>query len=89
MKTVVFAGADETAEIAYITLQETRLVLVNVVDDDLSGENFFGRPVRPLQAVKDMRYDVVVVTSYLKRKQLYKQLNDAGVDKGSIRAVLS
>ena len=88
VKNVVFAGADETAEIAYITLQETRIKLVEVVDIDPADKNFFGRPVRPVPAVQDMRYDVVVVTSYLKRKQLFKQLIDAGVDKGSIRAVL-
>ena len=88
MKNIVFAGADETAEIAYITLQETRIKLVEVVDIDPADKNFFGRPVRPVPAVQDMRYDVVVVTSYLKRKQLFKQLIDAGVDKGSIRTVL-
>jgi DNA-binding MarR family transcriptional regulator len=89
VRTVVFAGADETAEIAYITLQETRIELVDVVDDDLTGKNFFGRPIRPVPAVRDMRYDVVVVTSYLKRKQMLKQLMDAGVDKGSVRSVLT
>ncbi len=89
IKNVVFAGADETAEIAYITLQETHIKLVDVVDGDLAGKNFFGRRIRPISAVHDMRYDVVVVTSYLKRKQLFKQLSDAGVGKGAIRAVLA
>ena len=89
MKTVIFAGADETAEIAYITLQETDLKLVGVVDGDLAGENFFGTPIRTVPDIQDMRYDVVVVTSYLKRVQLFKQLTDSGVDKRSIRSVLS
>ncbi len=89
MKNVVFAGADETAEIAYITLQETRIKLVDVVDTDQAGNSFFGRPIRPVPAVQDMLYDAVVVTSYLKRKQLFKQLSEAGVDKGSIRSVLA
>ena len=89
MKTVVFAGADETAEIAYITLQETHIELVDVVDGDLAGKKFFGRQIRPVPAVQDMRYDVVVVTSYLKRKQLFKQLTDAGVDKEFVRSIVS
>ena len=89
MRTVIFAGADETAEIAYITLQETHIKLIDVVDGDLAGNDFFGRTVRPIPAIQDMRYDVVVVTSYLKHKQLFKLLTDAGVDKGSIRSVLS
>src|SRR5512137_1179215 len=34
---VVFAGADEVAEIAYITLQDTGLELAGVVDSDRAG----------------------------------------------------
>ncbi len=86
-KTVVFAGADETAEIAYITLQETRIKLVDVVDSEPAWKTFFGRTVRPIADIKSLRCDVVVVTSYLKRKQLFKNLVDAGVAKDSIRSV--
>jgi DNA-binding MarR family transcriptional regulator len=89
IKKVVFAGADETGEIAYITLQETRIELAGVLDDDMDGKNFFGRPIQPVRAVQDMRYDAVVVTSYLKRKELFQELIDAGVDKETIRIVLT
>jgi len=88
VKKIVFAGADEVAEIAYITLQETDLELVNIVDDDMSGKNFFGKRIQPVQSVQDMHYDAIVVTSYLKRKQLYERLIKADVDKESIRAFL-
>lgn len=89
VKTVVFAGADETGEIAYITLQETRIELVGILDDDMDGKNFFGRPIQPVHAVQNMRYDAIVVTSYLKRKVLFKELIDAGADKESIRIFLT
>jgi len=89
MKTVIFAGADETAEIAYITLQETHIELVHVVDNDLAGKNFFGRTIQPVLAIQDMHYDTVIVTSYLKRKQMFKQLTDVGVAKGLVRSVLT
>jgi DNA-binding MarR family transcriptional regulator len=89
IKKVVFAGADETGEIAYITLQETRIELVGVIDSDMDGKNFFGRPIQPVHAVQDMRYDTIVVTSYLKRKELFKKLIDVGVDKESIRIFLT
>lgn len=89
IKKVVFAGADETGEIAYITLQETRIELVGVIDNDMDGKNFFGRPIQPVHAVQDMRYDTIVVTSYLKRKELFKELIDVGVDKESIRIFLT
>ncbi len=88
VKKIVFAGADEVAEIAYISLQETSLELVNVVDDDMSGKNFFGKQVQPVQSVQDMHYDAIVVTSYLKRKQLYERLIHVDVNKESIRTFL-
>jgi DNA-binding MarR family transcriptional regulator len=89
IKKVVFAGADETGEIAYITLQETLIELVGVLDNDMDGKNFFGRPIQPVRAVQDMHYDAIVVTSYLKRKELFKELINAGVDKKSIRIFLT
>jgi DNA-binding MarR family transcriptional regulator len=86
---IVFAGADETAEIAYLTLQETRLVLLDVLDDDAAGKDFFGRPIRKLEAVRDMQYDIILVASYLKRNELYEQLIHLGVDKDVIRISLT
>ena len=89
IKKVVFAGADETGEIAYITLQETLIELVGVLDNDMDGKDFFVRPIQPVHTVQDMQYDAIVVTSYLKRKELFKALIDAGADKGSIRIFLT
>lgn len=85
VKRIVFAGADETGEIAYITLQETRIELVGVVDLDRDGKDFFGRPVKNLDAVKDMQFDIILVSSYLKRNELYNQLINLGVNKDVIR----
>ncbi len=43
-KRVVFYGAGDVAEIAYVSLQSTDLTLVGVVDDRRSGQ-FFGLPI--------------------------------------------
>lgn len=88
IKKIVFAGADEVAEIAYITLHETNLELVNVVDDDVAGKDFFGKQVQPVQSLLDMDYDAVVVTSYVQRSRLYEQLIQAGIEKDLIRTFL-
>jgi DNA-binding MarR family transcriptional regulator len=45
-KPIVFYGAGEVAEIGYVSLQDTDLRLVGVVDEDCA-RNFFGLPVRP------------------------------------------
>lgn len=89
VKKIVFAGADEVAEIAYISLQETTMELAGVIDDEKEGKNFFGRLIRSVDAVNDIEYDIVLVTSYLKRDQLFKKLVDTGVRRESIRMSLT
>lgn len=89
VKKIVFAGADEVAEIAYISLQETTMELAGVIDDEKEGKNFFGRLIQSVDAVNDIEYDIVLVTSYLKRDQLLKKLVDTGVRRESIRISLS
>lgn len=74
IKRVAFAGADEVAEIAYITLQEMEMELTGVVDNDLAGKKFFGRDIKPISKIRGMEYDCIVVTSYLKRENIYKEL---------------
>jgi DNA-binding MarR family transcriptional regulator len=77
IRRVVFAGADEVAEIAYITLQETDIGLAGVVDDELAGGTFFGINVLGLGALQDMTCDCIVITSYLKRDRIYGELRTA------------
>jgi DNA-binding MarR family transcriptional regulator len=89
IKKVVFAGADEIAEIAYISLQETTIELIAVVDGERSGEIFFNKTIQPLQAIDDMNYDSIVVTSYLKRKMIYQKLVQSKVDKKDIQIVFT
>jgi len=84
---IVFAGADEVAEIAFLTLQETDLELSGVVDVDASGEKFFGNAVRPVADIGAMRYDSIVITSYLKRDRIYKELLGNKADKKNIKVI--
>jgi DNA-binding MarR family transcriptional regulator len=86
-KRIVFAGADEVAEFAYITLQDTKLELTGVVDTDRAGEMFFGRQISPLSGLQSMEYDSIVVTSYLKREAMHQALLGHGIDERSIKTI--
>jgi DNA-binding MarR family transcriptional regulator len=89
IKKVAFAGADEVAEIAYITLQEMDMELSGVVDEELAGKKFFGRDIRPISGIQGMEYDCVVVTSYLKRDKIYKDLLGNKTPKENIKVVFT
>ncbi len=87
VKRVLFAGADEVAEFAYIVLQETGLELAGVVDPDKYGEMFFGRQIYPLSGLQSMKYDSIVVTSYLRRTYLHRELLSSGVKKKKVETI--
>ncbi len=87
IRRVVFAGADEVAEIAYITLQETTLELIAVVDSERQGEGFFNITIQPLNAINEMDYDRIVVTSYLRQDAYFAELVGNGIKKNKIKNI--
>jgi len=70
-----------------ITLQETDIELSGVVDIVASGRLFFGREVHPIMAIKDMSYDCVVVTSYVKSEEIYQALLIHGIREKDIKVI--
>jgi DNA-binding MarR family transcriptional regulator len=89
IKRVVFAGSDEIAEIAYLTLQETDMELSGLIDEEMAGNKFFGRDILPLSGVGAMSYDCIIITSYLKRDRIRKSLLAADVDGDKIKGIFA
>lgn len=79
IKSVVFCGTDEVAEIAYITLQEFDIKLIAVVDAEEGDRNFFGFRIKPICDLKNREYDRVLITSFFKEAELYAELLKADV----------
>jgi len=86
-KRVIFAGADEVAEIAYLTLQETDVELSGVVDGERAGKEFFGREIKPLREIGTMHGDFIIVTSYLKKEEIYLALLSDGAEEKTIKGI--
>lgn len=91
VNTVIFAGADEVAEIAFLTLQETDIQLCCIVDEEMAGKKFLGRNVWSLSEVRNgqLKYDCIVITSYLKRAQIYNKLLDGNTPEDDIKAIFT
>jgi DNA-binding MarR family transcriptional regulator len=66
IRRVSFCGVDETAEIAFLSLRETGLELVEVMDDQHAGENFFEKKISPLLTSSGTTNLPIIITS-LKR----------------------
>ncbi len=63
VRRVVFYGANDLAEIAFISLQETPIKLTAVVDDLKVGKNFLGGVVADPAELGSLSYDRIVITA--------------------------
>lgn len=63
MKNIVFYGASDLAEIAYLSLKETPLQLKTIVCESRSGKTFLGMPIEDPAALEQMTFDAVLITT--------------------------
>ncbi len=88
-KKIIFAGADEIAEIAYLTLQETTMKLAGVADNDKAGELFFSLTINPINDAVTIDHDIIVITSYVNRTTIYQALIDINIDRARIHMLFA
>ena len=76
IRTVALFGAAETAEVVQSAIKETRLVIISVVDSDKTkhGKPFNGLLIQPPEEIKRIRPDAVIITSFAKQEEIYKDL---------------
>jgi len=62
---IVFYGMSDLAEITYVSLQETTIKLIAVVDDLEKGKMFHGHPVLPTDMLDSISFDKILITAIL------------------------
>lgn len=81
---VVFCGGGDLTEIAYISLQETQLSMVAIVDDHRSGQKLLGHTIRRSSVLDSLDYDKIIITSLNSRDAIYQNLLKHGVPASKI-----
>jgi len=81
---VVFYGATEFAEIAFISMQEASLDLVAVVDDQKKGREFLRHAIRPSEDLKALSFDKVLITVLDERDEVFNKLLKMGIPENEI-----
>ena len=84
IKKVAFCGVDEVAEIAFLSLSETPLELVAVIDDVCAGKSFFNKDVITVDAAMALQIDMIIITSFKDGDALEKNLTGKGFSKEKI-----
>ncbi len=76
---IVFYGAGDLAEIAYISLQETGIQLVAIVDDVKMGTHFMKFVVADPVRLEAFAYDRILVTTINSRNAILEKIRQSGI----------
>ena len=84
---IVFYGAGDLAEIAFLSLQETAIQLVAVVDDTKIGKKFLGYWINASEALTSLEFDCILVTDLGPLEEFKEQLMAAGIETDKIKVL--
>ena len=78
IRTIVLFGVAETAEIVYAAAKRTPLSIIGVLDSDRSkqGTFFNGLKIQSPKAIKEIKPDAVVITSFGRQEEIYQQVRN-------------
>ena len=81
VRKVVFYGAGDLAEIAYISLQEFDIELAAVVDRKMKGNIFFGMTIADPSQLEEFEFDRVLLTKLGRSDDYPAEFEKAGIDR--------
>ena len=85
VRCIVFYGAGDLAEIAYLSLQQSCIELVAVVDDGKAGNNFMEFTVFHTDRIESLWFDRILITSVNSTESILEKI--ATLDIPPIRVV--
>jgi DNA-binding MarR family transcriptional regulator len=86
-KRILFFGAGEVAELAYLYLHLTNLELAGLVDDEKTGKNFFGFAVKGMESINEAPWDMVLLTRLDQTEESIEKLRLAGIGLDRIATI--
>jgi DNA-binding MarR family transcriptional regulator len=87
VRTLVFYGAGEIAELAYLYLQLTNIELAGIIDDGQKGKHFFGQVIEGLDRIDVLRWDRILLTRLEDTERDIGKLLERGVGGEKIRTI--
>ena len=79
IRRIVFYGANDLAEIAFVSLQETSLDLVAVVDDEKIGNRFMKYTVMDPISLNTLNFDKILITSVNSKDAILQKIVGNGI----------
>jgi DNA-binding MarR family transcriptional regulator len=87
VKSILFFGAGEVAELAYLYLQLTSIRLVGIIDEAKQGKPFFGHEIAGMDRLQQPDWDRILLTRPEGADQDIKELMGHWVNRDRIAAI--
>ena len=81
---IVFYGASDLAEIAYISLKETQIQLVAVVDDNKADEIFMDFVISSPNRLEKISFDKILITSIKEPEKVLERILQKGISHSKV-----
>ena len=81
---IVFYGASDFAEIAHVTLQETSIEMVAVVDDKRIGKEFVGMVVTDPARLESLFFDRILITAIGSREDVLERILEKRIPRNKV-----
>ncbi len=87
VRSILFYGAGEVAELAYLYLQLTDIHLAGIIDEERLGQTFFGLQVTDLERVDRADWDMILLTRLDQTEQDIRSLLEKWVTVDRIATI--
>ena len=87
VRSILFYGAGEVAELAYLYLQLTDIQLVGIIDSQKNGNQFFNLKIEDIDRIQRRDWDMVLLTHLKDTDVGIKSLREKGVDTQRIATI--
>jgi DNA-binding MarR family transcriptional regulator len=84
VRCVVLYGVSDFAEIAYISLQETSIQMLGIVDDNKIGESFLDGVVKDPAILSSLYFDKILITSMISKNTVLEKILKQGIARNKI-----
>jgi DNA-binding MarR family transcriptional regulator len=76
---IVFYGASDLAEIAHVSMQETQIQLIAVVDDEKIGKRFLKYLVLDPERLCTISFDKIIITTLNSKEAILQKVAERGI----------
>lgn len=87
VRRILFFGASDLAEIAYVSLQETAIELVAVVDEQRAGQQFLGTMIQAPDAIHAHSVDKILITVPDAGAEMVERLVQSGIPRDKLAVI--